>query len=179
MRFTSAQLEALLDDDLWLRSASHANEMASRLAAGVDGLDGVEVVHPVEANGVFASSRAPRSTVCSELPGEHPFYIWDDAKNVVRWMCSWDTTPDDVDTFRGIGRRSAAMSLRETAEATLARSIAAMPDRAVRLLAGKPIRLDGQELHPQVQVALRLEERLGGRKPPKIESSRPPCWPQR
>ena len=54
------------------------------------------------------------------------------------------------------------MSLRETAEATVARGIAALPDRVVRLLAGKPVRLDGQELHPQVQIALRLEERLGG-----------------
>ena len=92
MRFVSAQFEALLAGDLWLRSARHANAMASRLAAAVGEIDGVEVVHPVEANGVFA--RLPRPAIerlLAELPGEHPFYIWDDARDEVRWMCSWDT----------------------------------------------------------------------------------------
>lgn len=100
MRFASAQLEALLADDLWLRSASHANEMASRLEAAVSGLDGLEVVHPVEANGVFASLPRPAiDRLLSESEAAEPFYMWDDAGNVVRWMCSWDTTPEDVDTF--------------------------------------------------------------------------------
>ncbi|MEO8093172.1 MAG: alpha/beta hydrolase [bacterium] len=54
------------------------------------------------------------------------------------------------------------MSLRERLESSVARLITRLPDSAVRLLAGRPIRLDGQELHPQVQIALRLEERLGG-----------------
>ena len=100
MRFASAQLEALLADDLWLRSASHANQMASRLEAAVSGLDGLEVVHPVEANGVFASLPRPAiDRLLSESDAAEPFYMWDDATNVVRWMCSWDTTPEDVDTF--------------------------------------------------------------------------------
>ena len=99
MRFISAQFEALMGTgDLWLRSAAHANEMAARLAGGVEELEGVELVHPVEANGVFA--RLPRPAIgrlLDELPGEHPFYVWDDAAGVVRWMCSWDTTAEDVD----------------------------------------------------------------------------------
>ncbi|MEO8093171.1 MAG: low specificity L-threonine aldolase [bacterium] len=100
MRFASAQLEALLTGDLWLRSASHANRMASRLADAVGGLEQLEIVHPVEANGVFA--RLPRPAIdalLSDLPAPDPFYIWDDAEGVVRWMCSWDTTPEDVDAF--------------------------------------------------------------------------------
>jgi threonine aldolase len=101
MRFVSAQFEALLGEgDLWLRSATHANAMASRLAAAVEGIDGVEVTHPVEANGVFA--RLPRTAtdrLLAELPSEHPFYIWDEASGEVRWMCSWDTTEEDVDAF--------------------------------------------------------------------------------
>jgi threonine aldolase len=101
MRFVSAQFEALLGEgDLWLRSATHANAMASRLAAAVEGIDGVEVTHPVEANGVFA--RLPRTAtdrLLAELPGEHPFYIWDEASGEVRWMCSWDTTEEDIDAF--------------------------------------------------------------------------------
>ena len=99
MRFLSAQFDALLGEgDLWRRNAEHANAMAARLAAGVEAVDGVIVVHPVQANGVFA--RLPRPAIDAllrDLPGEHPFYIWDDAEDTVRWMCSWDTTETDVD----------------------------------------------------------------------------------
>ncbi len=100
MRFLSAQFEALLAGDLWLRNAGHANEMAARLAAAVRDLPGLEIVHPVEANGIFA--RLPRAAIdklLAELPGEPPFHVWDEGAGVVRWMCAWDTTPDDVDQF--------------------------------------------------------------------------------
>ena len=100
MRFVSAQFEALLGGDLWLRGARHANNMAARLASAVAAIDGVEIVQPVEANGVFA--RLPRPAIdrlLAELPGDHPFYVWDEARSEVRWMCSWDTTEADVDEF--------------------------------------------------------------------------------
>jgi threonine aldolase len=100
MRFVAAQFEALLEDDLWLRSARQANAMAVRLAALASDIDGVEVTHPVEANAVFAS--LPREAIdrlLGELPGEPPFYVWDEAADEVRWMCSWDTTPEDVDAL--------------------------------------------------------------------------------
>jgi threonine aldolase len=100
MRFTAAQFEALLSGDLWLRNAANANRMASRLAAAVEPIAGLDIVHPVEANGVFA--RLPRpaiDTLLAEQPADHPFYVWDEADRVVRWMCSWDTTADDVDAF--------------------------------------------------------------------------------
>ena len=120
MRFVSAQFEALLAGDLWLRSARHANEMAARLAAAVEAIDGVEITHPVEANAVFA--RLPRPAIdrlLAELPGEHPFYVWDAARDEVRWMCSWDTTEADVDGFaahdRG-GRRRLARRLAQRRE---------------------------------------------------------------
>ena len=100
MRFAAAQFEALLAGDLWLRNATHANAMAERLATAVGSLDGLEIVHPVEANGVFA--RLPPAAIESllaELPGPLPFHVWDDAEAVVRWMCSWDTSEEDVDSF--------------------------------------------------------------------------------
>jgi threonine aldolase len=100
MRFLSAQFEALLDGDLWLRSASQANGMATRLASAVGEIDGVEITHPVEANGVFATLPRPAiDKLLGELPGDHPFYIWDEARSEVRWMCSWDTSEGDVDAF--------------------------------------------------------------------------------
>jgi threonine aldolase len=108
-RFISAQFEALLADELWLRSARHANEMAARLGRGVEALDGAELVHPVEANGVFV--RLPQPVIDSllaELPGAHPFYVWDAEDGVVRWMCSWDTTPDDVDELLAATGRALA-----------------------------------------------------------------------
>jgi len=96
MRFVSAQLLALYDGDLWLRSAQHANAMAHRLAAGVRDLPGVEVVRPVESNAVFAI--LPRAAA-DRVREEFWFYDWDEATGEVRWMCAFDTTPQDVDAF--------------------------------------------------------------------------------
>src|SRR5579883_354407 len=59
MRFLSAQLEAYLADDLWLRNARHANRMARRLADGVAGLPGVRLRHPTEANEIFVELPEP------------------------------------------------------------------------------------------------------------------------
>jgi threonine aldolase len=96
MRFVSAQFVALLSGDLWRTNAEHANEMAERLAQRVALVDGVGVVYPVEANAVFAS--LPRA-VTDDLQKDYPFYVWDEATDVVRWMASFDTTEQDVDDF--------------------------------------------------------------------------------
>ena len=99
MRFVSAQFTALLSGDLWRTNAEQANRMARRLAdgvAGMEGVDGVEVAHPVEANAVFA---AIPPDVARALQHEYPFYVWDEATHVVRWMTSFDTTEGDVDDF--------------------------------------------------------------------------------
>jgi threonine aldolase len=96
MRFLAAQFEALLTDELWLRSAQRANEMALRLARGVNELRRVTITRPVQANAVFATLPAKART---RLQEEFPFYTWDEATGEVRWMCSWDTTEEDVDDF--------------------------------------------------------------------------------
>jgi threonine aldolase len=96
MRFVSVQLEALLAGDLWLRSARHSNTMARRLAEGVRALGGVEILYPVQANAVFA--RLPHD-VSLRLQKRFRFYFWDEQAGDVRWMCSFDTTEDDVDAF--------------------------------------------------------------------------------
>ncbi|MFN8150821.1 MAG: beta-eliminating lyase-related protein [Solirubrobacterales bacterium] len=102
MRFISAQFDALLSTDLWRRTAAAANAMARRLGEGVAAVDGAELVHPVEANGVFAKlPRAVTDSLMEALPGEHPFYVWDEDADVVRWMCSWDTEEADVDALLG------------------------------------------------------------------------------
>lgn len=96
MRFMSAQFEAYLTTGVWERNARHSNAMAQRLLAGLAGLDGVEVVYPVQVNSVFA--RLPRD-VWQALLEDYFFYDWDEADNVVRWMCSFDTTEADVEDF--------------------------------------------------------------------------------
>jgi threonine aldolase len=96
MRFLAAQFDALLTDELWLRCARHANAMAAALAAGVRDLPGLRITRPVQANAVFAllSPEATRS-----LLEQFPFYVWDETTGEVRWMCSWDTTEEDVERF--------------------------------------------------------------------------------
>ena len=96
MRFISAQLLALLDGDLWLRSATHANSMARRLRDAVVDIPGVDVVRPVEANAVFAV--LPEG-IADRLREVFRFYDWDRATREVRWMCAFDTAPEDVDAF--------------------------------------------------------------------------------
>jgi len=96
MRFVSAQLVTLLTGDLWLISATHANAMAARLAAGVRELPGVRITQAVQANAVFAVlDRA----VAERLRQDFRFYDWDPATGEVRWMCAFDTTAADVDAF--------------------------------------------------------------------------------
>jgi threonine aldolase len=96
MRFVSAQFEALLTDELWLRSARHANAMARRLADGVCGVPGVTITQPVEANAVFAILPPER---IAPLQEKWFFHVWDDRRHEVRWMTAWDTTEEDVDGF--------------------------------------------------------------------------------
>jgi len=96
MRFLAAQFEALLTDELWRALASHANAMAARLAAAVGELSGVTVTHPVQSNAVFATLR---HDAIEPLREQFPFYVWDESRDEVRWMCSWDTTEEDIERF--------------------------------------------------------------------------------
>jgi threonine aldolase len=97
MRFLASQLDALLTDELWLRCAARANAMAALLADRVDGVPGVTITRPVETNAVFA--RMPGRDAIAALQREYDFYVWDERSDEVRWMCSWDTTEEDVERF--------------------------------------------------------------------------------
>lgn len=98
MRFLSAQLLALYSGDLWQRSAGHANAMAARLRSGVESLPGVRITQATQANAVFAT--LPPG-VADRLRERFRFYDWDAASGEVRWMCSFDTSTEDVDAFVG------------------------------------------------------------------------------
>ena len=94
MRFVSAQFEALLEGERWRAAAEHANAMARRLADAVAGA--VTITQPVQANAVFA---IVPPELAERLRRDFFFYTWDEATGEVRWMCSWDTTEEDVDAF--------------------------------------------------------------------------------
>jgi threonine aldolase len=96
MRFIAAQFEALLTDELWRRSAEHANRMARRLEEEIRRIPGVKVVWKVEANGVFV--QIPRHAI-EKIKRQYFFYTWIEEESIVRWMCSFDTTEEDIRRF--------------------------------------------------------------------------------
>ena len=96
MRFIAAQFEAILTDGLWRRSADHANRMARLLEKEIGGIPGVKVMWPVEANGVFA--KIPRHAI-EKIRARYFFYMWIEEELIVRRMCSFDTTEEDVKDF--------------------------------------------------------------------------------
>ena len=96
MRFMAAQMEALLTSELWKRNAEHANHMAQLLQQEVRKIPRVKIVYPVEANGVFA--QIPPAAI-AKIQERYFFYVWSEEESVVRWMCSFDTTEEDVRQF--------------------------------------------------------------------------------
>jgi threonine aldolase len=96
MRFIAAQFEALLTNDLWRRSAEHANRMARLLEAELRRIPQIKIEWKVEANGVFA--QIPRHAV-EKIKQQYFFYMWIEEECIVRWMCSFDTTEEDVKNF--------------------------------------------------------------------------------
>ena len=106
MRFIAAQFDALLTDELWLPER-HARQR-----------DGAAALRRRRrASTASRYPRPPRPTPCSRccraaarerLQQEFDFYEWDDATGEVRWMCSWDTTEDDIDEFARAVRAAVA-----------------------------------------------------------------------
>lgn len=96
MRYIATQFGALFENDLWLDNARTANTMASRLGKAVASLDGVVLASPPQVNALFA--RLDRRVI-DTLQSWSYFYDWDQSRNEVRWMCSFDTTNQDIDRF--------------------------------------------------------------------------------
>jgi threonine aldolase len=107
MRFVSAQIEAMIDGDLWLRLARHSNAMAQLLGGSLAKLPGFELANPIEANEVFV-----------QLPGIHVadalkaagarFYPWGPAgaRPLIRLVCSFAITEKDIEAFLSVARRA-------------------------------------------------------------------------
>lgn len=96
MRFSSAQLLAMFDTDLYLRNANHSNAMARKLYDAVNEIPGIDVGDAPQANALFPILPAD---VTERLQQSFKFYVWNHLTGQVRWMCSWDTTEADIEAF--------------------------------------------------------------------------------
>jgi threonine aldolase len=110
-RFLAAQMDAWLADGLWLRLAAAANARADALARGIAGLPGGRLLHPVEANEVFAAW--PRAGHRALRQAGAEYYLWPadesldgpgDAPASARLVCDWSTAEAEVARFLAILR---------------------------------------------------------------------------
>lgn len=95
-RYIAAQVLALLEDDLWLRNARHANAMAARLADRVRGIEGVRLLAEPAVNALFVELPAAAIVPLQEWSF---IWEWDLEASLVRWMTSFSTTEEDVERF--------------------------------------------------------------------------------
>ena len=95
MRFVSAQLDAYISDDVWLRNARHANKMGKKLSEGLNNHHDINLAFPTEANEVFATF--PRNKI-DHLNSEG-YKINEEEWNgkAVRLVTAWNTQDGDVD----------------------------------------------------------------------------------
>lgn len=96
MRYISAQFNALLSNDLWLRNAQHANFMAKLLEEKIREIPEIVITQPVQTNAVFAIIPAE---AIERLLTRFFFYVWNSDRHEVRWMTSYTTTEPDIDAF--------------------------------------------------------------------------------
>ncbi len=96
MRYISSQFEAYLTSGVWQTNAVHANRMAQLLFEKTSTIPGIQITQKVQANAVFAIIPARLVEV---LQQKYFFYVWDEVTSEVRWMTSFDTTPDDIEDF--------------------------------------------------------------------------------
>lgn len=108
MRFIAAQFNALLTNDLWKRSATHANKMAQLLAAELAGIKGLALTQEVQANEVFVTMPP---AIIPRIQARWPFHVWNEKHSEARLIASFDTTEADVADFAELVRE--AMGARE------------------------------------------------------------------
>lgn len=97
-RYLAAQILAMLDNDLWLANARHANGAAQEIAAGC----GDRLMHAVEANELFVQL----SEVESETLRRHGFDFYDWGEGAARFVTAWNTRSEDA---QGLGQAIAAL----------------------------------------------------------------------
>jgi threonine aldolase len=95
MRYTAAQFVEALTDNFWIETASHANKMAMRLYDALAHIDSLQISSPA-VNSLYPILPV---AVKERLQAWNFFWDWDVSRSQVRWMTSWDSSPEDVDAF--------------------------------------------------------------------------------
>lgn len=96
MRFLSCQFIPYLENDLWLKNATHANQMAQQLKKGIVDVFDAEFTQEVQANILLFKMPRP---VIERMLEKHFFYIWNEKTDEIRLVTSWDTTEEDIHHF--------------------------------------------------------------------------------
>lgn len=94
LRYLSCQFTAYLTDDLWLKNALHANQMAQKLYKRLKDIPGISFTQKVESNQLFLTMPRP---MIDKLLENYFFYFWDEAINEIRFVTSFDTTEEDIE----------------------------------------------------------------------------------
>ena len=92
----SCQFTAYLTDELWLKNATHANVMAAKLYKELKKLPEVTFTQKVESNQLFLTMPRP---IIDRMLESYFFYFWNEDKDEIRLVTSFDTTEEDVDEF--------------------------------------------------------------------------------
>lgn len=95
MRYTAAQFVEALTDNFWIETASHANKMAMRLYDALAHIESLQISSPA-VNSLYPILPV---AVKERLQAWNFFWDWDISRSQVRWMTSWDSSPEDVDAF--------------------------------------------------------------------------------
>jgi len=98
MRFISAQFIPYLNENIWLGNALKSNSAAQKLFDEMSCVTGIEITQPVESNAVFFILA---KNITDKLRERYFFYDWDESRNEMRLVCSWDTTDEDIAQFTG------------------------------------------------------------------------------
>lgn len=96
MRFIAAPWLGLLNEDVWLRNARHANESASQLATRLRAEAGIETVFPVESNAVFVRMNDELAHRLNTRGWRFYKFLEPD---IYRFMCSWATRDEEISTL--------------------------------------------------------------------------------
>ncbi|MDR2292834.1 MAG: low specificity L-threonine aldolase [Prevotellaceae bacterium] len=96
MRFIAAQFIAYLNNNKCIETARHSNEMAKLLETKIKEIPQIKITQKVESNAVFALIPPE---IYEDLQKEYFFYLWNEKNYEARWMCSFDTTEDDINKF--------------------------------------------------------------------------------
>ena len=97
MSFVSAQLDAYITNEVWLRNAKHANAMGKKLSQGLNQHKNIELAYPTDANEIFV--KIPKDII-DQLNSEG-YTINDDEWDgkAVRLVTAWNTSLSDIETF--------------------------------------------------------------------------------